>query len=77
MEMKTKEELSLALEDRSMARLNPNYKDGRTVKFSAAQIKLGLELLNSVKTYREVEKMTAISESALLRAKLKASQSFI
>jgi len=58
-------------EGRAIARQNPEYRDGRPKKFTHAQIKLGLELLESGKTYREVEQMTGISESTLLRAKRK------
>lgn len=56
-------------EGRVIARQNPNYRDGRPRKFTDAQINLGLELLGQGKTYREVEQMTGISESTLLRAK--------
>lgn len=52
-----------------VARQNPNFKDGRPKKYSSAQIALALELLNNGKTYREVENMTGISKSTLLRAK--------
>lgn len=54
---------------KAAARQNPNFKDGRPKKYSSAQIALALELLNNGKTYREVENMTGISKSTLLRAK--------
>ena len=54
---------------KAAARQNPNFKDGRPRKFSSAQIALALNLLNNGKTYREVENMTGISKSTLLRAK--------
>ena len=54
---------------KAAARQNPNFKDGRPKKFSPAQIALALDLLNDGKTYREVENMTGISKSTLLRAK--------
>ena len=57
---------------KAAARQNPNFKDGRPKKYSAAQIALALNLLNNGKTYREVENMTGISKSTLLRAKKKA-----
>ena len=57
---------------KAAARQNPNFKDGRPKKFSSAQIALALNLLNNGKTYREVENMTGISKSTLLRAKKKA-----
>ena len=57
---------------KAAARQNPNFKDGRPKKYSSAQIALALNLLNNGKTYREVENMTGISKSTLLRAKKKA-----
>lgn len=54
---------------KAAARQNPNFKDGRPKKFSSAQIALALNLLNNGKTYREVENMTGISKSTLVRAK--------
>ena len=54
---------------KAAARQNPNFKDGRPKKYSSAQIALALDLLNDGKTYREVENMTGISKSTLLRAK--------
>lgn len=58
-------------EGRMIARQNPNYKEGRPKKFSREQIKLGLALLNEGKTYKQVEAMTGISKSTLIRAKRK------
>lgn len=57
---------------KAAARQNPNFRDGRPKKYSSAQIALALDLLNDGKTYREVENMTGISKSTLLRAKKKA-----
>ena len=53
------------------ARQNPNFKDGRPKKFSQEQIELALGLLKDGKTYREVEGMTGISKSTLVREKTK------
>lgn len=58
-------------EGRMIARQNPNYKEGRPKKFSREQIELGLALLNEGKTYKQVEAMTGISKSTLIRAKRK------
>ena len=58
-------------EGRMLARQNPTYKEGRPKKFSREQRKLGLSLLNEGKTYKEVELMTGISKSTLIRAKRK------
>ena len=54
---------------KAAARQNPNFRDGRPKKYSSAQIALALDLLKNGKTYREVENMTGISKSTLLRAK--------
>lgn len=48
---------------------NPSYKEGRPRKFSREQLKLALELLNQGKTYKQVESMTGISKSTIIRAK--------
>lgn len=53
-----------------VARQNPNFKDGRPKKYTPTQIAHALELLSSGKTYKEVEAMTGISKSTLIRAKL-------
>lgn len=53
------------------ARQNPNFRDGRPKKFTPAQIDHAMELLSSGKTYREVEAMTGISKSTLIRARKK------
>ena len=58
---------------KAAARQNPNFRDGRPKKYSSAQIALALDLLNGGKTYREVENMTGISKSTLVRAKKGAS----
>ena len=58
-------------EGRMIARQNPNYREGRPKKFSREQINLGLSLLGDGKTYKEVELMTGISKSTLIRAKKK------
>ena len=60
---------------KAAARQNPNFRDGRPKKYSSAQIALALDLLNDGKTYREVENMTGISKSTLLRAKKEVSKS--
>lgn len=49
------------------ARQNPNFKDGRPKKFTQEQIELALELLKDGKTYREVERMTGVSKSTMVR----------
>ena len=47
---------------------NPNFKEGRPKMYSEEQINLAMSLLES-HSYRQVEKMTGISKSTLLRAR--------
>ena len=54
---------------KSVARMNPDFKDGRPRKYTDAQIRLALDLLESGKSYGLVQKMTGISKSTLLRAR--------
>ena len=53
---------------KSVARLNPDFHNGRPRKFTDAQIQLGLELLTAGKSYGQIQKMTGISKSTLIRA---------
>lgn len=55
-------------EGRAMARLNPEYKEGRKKKYSDKRIQSALELLET-HSYKQVEEMTGISKSTLIRAK--------
>lgn len=52
---------------RERARKKPGYQDGRPKKYSKKQIAHALELLET-KTYKEVEEITGISKSTLIRA---------
>lgn len=52
---------------KAVARLDPSFKDGRPKKFTEAQLKLGLSLLDQGNTYRQVTAMTGISKSTLIR----------
>ena len=56
-------------------RQNPDFKDGRPRKFTDAQITLALDLLAAGKSYGQVQKMTGISKSTLVRAKKQSSVS--
>lgn len=55
-------------EGKNIAKLNPNFKEGRPKKFSKQQIELALKLLKA-NSYRQVAQMTGISVSTLKRAK--------
>ena len=55
-------------EGRAIARLNPEYRNGRKKKYSRIQINHALELLET-HSYKQVESLTGISKSTLIRAK--------
>jgi DNA invertase Pin-like site-specific DNA recombinase len=58
-------------EGRLMARLNnPDYREGRKPKYTQRQIENALQMLQH-NSYREVESITGISKSTLVRAKRK------
>ncbi len=50
-----------------MAKTKVGYKEGRPKKFTDKQLEMALDLLND-HSYSEVEKMTRISKSTLIRA---------
>lgn len=54
---------------KAVARQDPNFREGRPKKYSAAQLNHALDLLNSGMTYKQVEAMTGISKSTLVRRK--------
>ncbi|MBR3972405.1 MAG: recombinase family protein [Oscillospiraceae bacterium] len=54
---------------KAVARQDPNYHEGRPKKYTTCQLQHALELLDSGKTYRQVEAMTGISKSTLIRAR--------
>lgn len=57
-------------EGKAIARQKPDFKEGRPKLYNKQQIALALELLND-HSYTQVENMTGISVSTLLRAKRK------
>ena len=54
---------------KAVARQNPNFREGRPKKYTACQLHHAIELLESEKSYRQVEAMTGISKSTLIRAR--------
>lgn len=50
-----------------VAKQNPNFREGRPSVYSKTQKQHALELLNEGKTYKEVEGLTGISKSTLIR----------
>lgn len=55
-------------EGKAIARQDPNYREGRKKKYTQKKLDSALELLES-KSFRQVEELTGISKSTLLRAK--------
>ena len=55
-------------EGKSIAKQNPSFREGRPKKYSRMQIEHAVELLNTY-SYKQVEEMTGISKSTLIRSK--------
>ena len=55
-------------EGKTIAKQNPEFKEGRPKKYSKKQIEHALELLEN-HSYKQVEDLTGISKSTLIRAK--------
>ena len=53
---------------KAVARQDPNFREGRPKKYTATQIRHAMELLDSGRSYTQVEAMTGISKSTLIRA---------
>lgn len=60
-------------EGKAIARQNPDFKEGRPKKYSRTQINHALDLLEKY-SYKQVEDMTGISKSTLIRAKRKENR---
>lgn len=58
------------MEGKAIAKQNPEFREGRPKKYSRKQIEHALELLDS-NSYKQVEDLTGISKSTLIRAKKK------
>lgn len=57
-------------EGKAIARQNPDFREGRPKKYSRTQINHALDLLEKY-SYKQVEDMTGISKSTVIRAKRK------
>ena len=55
-------------EGKAVAKLDPNYKEGRPKKYSDEKIASALELIDNGMSYSKVVKLTGISKSTLVRA---------
>lgn len=58
-------------EGKQIARQDPNYREGRPKVHKDTQKDHAMELLNGGKTYKQVEQLTGISKSTLIRYKRK------
>lgn len=56
------------VEGKAIAKQNPDFREGRPKKYSKKQVEHALELLKD-HSYRQVEDLTGISKSTLIRAK--------
>ena len=54
-------------EGKAIAKQNPIFREGRPKKYKPQQVAHALDLLKEGKTYREVEALTGISKSTLIR----------
>ena len=57
-------------EGKAIAKQDPDFREGRPRKFSRKQIEHALKL-KETHTYRQVEELTGISKSTLIRARKK------
>lgn len=62
---------------KALAKMQPGFREGRPPKYKPAQINHALELLGNGLSYRQVENVTGISKSTLVRAKRTKYQSEI
>lgn len=60
-------------EGKTIARQDPNFKEGRPRTYSKKQVNHALSLLSN-KSYKQVEELTGISKSTLIRAKRASGQ---
>lgn len=54
---------------KAVARQDPGFREGRPKKYSKYQLQHAMELLDSGNSYKQVEAMTGISRSTLLRTR--------
>ena len=59
------------MDGKMVAKQNPDFREGRPKKFTKAQLDLALTLQSSGKMYKEIENMTGISKSTVIREKRK------
>ena len=52
---------------KAVARQDPNFREGRPKKYTKCQLQHAIELLDNGHSYKQVEAMTGISKSTLIR----------
>ena len=65
---------TVILEGKAIAKQREDFREGRPPKYTKKQIEHALALLET-HSYKQVEEMTGISKSTLIRAKRKREQS--
>ena len=60
-------------EGKAIAKQNPDFREGRPKTYKREQINHALDLLQT-RSYKQVEEMTGISKSTLIRAKRKKEE---
>lgn len=53
-------------EGKAIAKMNPGFSEGRPKKYTRQQLSLAMKLLGD-NSYKQVEEMTGISKSTLIR----------
>ena len=54
---------------KAIARQDPNFREGRPKKYTKCQLQHAMDLLDSGHSYKQVEAMTGISKSTLIRTR--------
>lgn len=61
-------------EGKAIAKLDPNFREGRPPVYRKEQKQHALDLLESGKTFRQVERLTGISKATLIRYRNKSER---
>ena len=61
-------------EGKAVAKLDPNFREGRPPVYRKEQKQHALDLLESGKTFRQVERLTGISKATLIRYRNKSER---
>ncbi len=53
---------------KAIAKQNPDFREGRPHKFSEEQLLIAIDMHNSGKSYKQIERVMGISKSTIIRA---------